>query len=273
MKIYLINLDTAPERLAFVDGQLSRLNLDYQRVAALTPQTIPERLRLRFHEQAADLLLPGEIACFASHLRIAELLLDSPEPHCLVLEDDVEFECAADELRDLERLSARFDILHLSRSSERPALLLDTVRDRRVLRYLDLPYGTGAYFLTRNGAKKLLRHALGVAIPFDIFLRREAFLHLDIASIAPSPVPQDRFGASGIDEQSERGAKAQRKQRRRSFYESTERAAALRRTLRMVRSVGALNYARMRLARFAMKATGRHHRRTEPLVLGEHALD
>jgi GR25 family glycosyltransferase involved in LPS biosynthesis len=76
-----INLDRSPERAAFMQAQLERLGLHWvQRLAATDAQ-------------AAALppgcpLLPGEYACFLSHLRAVET---APEDgFMLVLEDDTE---------------------------------------------------------------------------------------------------------------------------------------------------------------------------------------
>lgn len=45
----------------------------------------------RRREFAVD-LLPTELACLESHLRCLRLFLDSPQSHCVVLEDDASFE-------------------------------------------------------------------------------------------------------------------------------------------------------------------------------------
>ncbi|TWO70579.1 glycosyltransferase family 25 protein [Caenimonas sedimenti] len=78
---YYINLDRSPDRAAFMQEQLARLGLHgMQRHVAIdgAQSALPPGCTL----------LPGEYACFLSHLRVLEQA--PPESVTLVLEDDVE---------------------------------------------------------------------------------------------------------------------------------------------------------------------------------------
>jgi glycosyl transferase, family 25 len=114
MEIYLINLDRDTERLAWMDAQLASRGLGYERVQALTPHSIPEQIAQRFTPKALEVLLANNITCFSSHLAVAEKLLASEHSYCLVLEDDVEILCSADELCALGANCTDFDILKLN---------------------------------------------------------------------------------------------------------------------------------------------------------------
>jgi GR25 family glycosyltransferase involved in LPS biosynthesis len=77
-----INLDRCPERAAFMEAQLARLGLGQAivRHAAVDGAQLPPA--------PASPLLPGERACFLSHLQVLERA--APEGFTLVLEDDAE---------------------------------------------------------------------------------------------------------------------------------------------------------------------------------------
>jgi GR25 family glycosyltransferase involved in LPS biosynthesis len=250
VKIYVINLDGYPERLNWIDAQLSARGLSYERFAAFTPDTIPATIRARFHERALDALLPNNIASFSSHLGVAERLLASQEQACLVLEDDVELLCSAEELRAIAARSGRFDILKLNDWPKSPTLEVDRAGGFRIVRYLQVPRGAGSYFLTRRGAERLLAQAVSLAISTDNFIRAEAYLHLDIAGVVPPPIPQDRFGASSIDPTRLRG----KSRNRRYFYGAQSKAGVVTRFARMTRQLGPQNLLRLQIAQIAMKA-------------------
>jgi len=252
LKIYLINLDRDPERLSWMDRQLLARGLDYERFPAMTPETVPDRIARRFHERARDVLLPNNIACFASHLAVAERLIASEEPFCLVLEDDVEIVGSGDELRAIGAKCGAYDMLKLNDWPKTPTLEVDNAGAFHIVRYLQVPRGTGSYFLTRQGAQKLLERAVRLAISTDNFIRAEAYLHLDIAGVTPPPIPQDRFGTSSLDPAKLRG----KARNRRYFYDAQSPTGAWTRAIQMVRQIGAANVARLQMARVVMKARG-----------------
>jgi GR25 family glycosyltransferase involved in LPS biosynthesis len=78
---YFINLDRAPDRAAFMRSQLERVGLQgVQRVTAVDGAALAP--------PPGCPLLPGEYACFLSHLRVLEQAPGGG--HTLVLEDDAE---------------------------------------------------------------------------------------------------------------------------------------------------------------------------------------
>jgi glycosyl transferase family 25 len=250
VKIYVINLDCNPERLDWIDGQLRRRGLDYERFAAFTHETIPPTIRVRFHARALEALLPNNIASFSSHLGVAERLLASQEPACLVLEDDVELLCSAEELHAIADRGGRFDMVKLNDWPKSATLEVGRAGGFRLVRYLQVPRGAGSYFLTRRGAERLLAHAVGLAISTDNFIRAEAYLHLDIVGVVPPPMPQDRFGVSSIDPTRLRG----KSRNRGYFYAAQSKAGVLTRFARMMGQLGAHNLLRLQIAQLLMKA-------------------
>lgn len=249
--IYLINLDRDAERLKWMAGQLESLGFPYERFSAFTPATVPDRLAARFHRRALDVIMPADIACFASHLGVAERLLESDHPYCLVLEDDVEIECSADELQALGETCRDFDILKLNMWPKGPTLQIDEAARFRIVRYFQVPQGTGSFFLTRRGAEGLLKRAEQVAIPVDGFLRREAYSTFDIAGVLPPPIPQDRFGPSSLDPENIRA-----KRPRRYFHGSRGEFRWLRQVFGRIQTLGVRATVRLWLTSLRMHAKG-----------------
>jgi glycosyl transferase, family 25 len=252
MKIYLINLDRDTERLTWMDAQLGSRELCYERIQALTPHNIPRQIAQRFTLRALEVLLPNNIACFSSHLAVAEKLLASEDRYCLVLEDDVEILCSADELRALGAKCTDFDILKLNDWPKCPTLEVGVTEGHRVIRYLQVPRGTGSYFLSRTGAEKLLTRAVGLAISTDNFLRAEAYRHLDIGGVVPPPIPQDRFGTSSLDPAKLRG----KARNRRYYYAGQNSTSAIAQMVGCARKTGLTNFVRLWAARLRMKLNG-----------------
>ena len=84
LKIYLINLDRSPGRLAHMDRQLRDLELSYERVSAVDGSALPE------HSVAGwGRLSPTQIGCFLSQRRVWEMIADGDDPYAIILEDDI----------------------------------------------------------------------------------------------------------------------------------------------------------------------------------------
>jgi len=74
-------------------GQMERLGLSFRFFDAYRPETLPQSLRGQFFDDRGkpheDILFPGEIGCYASHLAVLQLLAEGQvEGPVLVLEDD-----------------------------------------------------------------------------------------------------------------------------------------------------------------------------------------
>ncbi len=252
MKIFLINLDRDVKRLRWMETQLNAHNLQYERFRALTPDTIPEHIAQRFHKRAGEILLPNNIACFSSHLAVAEKLLSSHEPYCLVLEDDVEIMCSSEELKVIGTNCRLFDMLKLNDWAKTPTLEIGIAGSYKIVRYHHVPRGTGAYFLSRRGAAKFLHRAVQLAISTDNFIRAEAYVHLNIAGVMPPPILQDRFGTSSLDPKALRDKARNRKY----FYDAPQKGGPVVREFQLASEIGVINYVRLQLATIIMKSKG-----------------
>jgi 23S rRNA (guanosine2251-2'-O)-methyltransferase len=82
--VYLINLDTDEDRLAFVGAQLRELNIEYNRFSAIRGANLPEWLVPYFG--SASPLTVGEIGCYASHLQLMRIVAEQACPFVLILD-------------------------------------------------------------------------------------------------------------------------------------------------------------------------------------------
>jgi glycosyl transferase family 25 len=190
--IIVINLDRDVDRLEHMRGALSRVGLSFVRFAAIDGADVPVRLRSYFDGRS---LTRGEIGCYASHLHGH---LPSP---LLVLEDDVELSPALPALLRhlLAALPEGWDIVRLSYPTKRATLrVAQLLWSFELVRYSHVPTSTGAYLLSRSGARKFLARRTR-ALPVDQDLRRVWTWGLDTYGVSPPPVKNDCLATSTID--------------------------------------------------------------------------
>lgn len=194
-RIYLINLDRAPERLAFMAAQLERLNLPFTRFPAVDGRAAglarqPERPWYRS-------LSPGERGCYESHRAIWSDMVARQIPRALVIEDDVELGAQLPMvLRDIAGYD--FDFIRLACIRSQPNRLVrrsDTVEIVENTRF-SKNSGTGAYAVTLRGARRMLRRAEPPLFPIDNYMDRAWTHGARSLQVSPLCVTQTaRFGS------------------------------------------------------------------------------
>lgn len=220
--VIVINLDRDTERLAFMRDQLGRLHIEFERFAALRGDAVPEALRAYFPRGTP--LTVGEIGCYASHLAIMQRVADGALPSpMLVLEDDVAL--PHDIARTIERLLAAlpagWDIVRLSYPSKRVMQNVAPLGAVDLVRYTHVPVSTGAYLISRAGARKFLARRPR-DLPIDQDLRRVWAWRLTTFGVSPPPIRADAFGGSSIDAIAPRSADARRKSDERRLRRARE---------------------------------------------------
>ena len=186
-RVYLINLDRHPDRLAHMREQLGRIA--FERIAAVDGETLPATTRglSRF-----------ERACLASHQNAWRLFLNSPDAHACFLEDDLHL------WPDFPSLVQNFAWI----PSDAHAVKLDTyfqkvklgdrrsaLGDRDVARLFTRHESSAAYLLTRAGAARYLELTASPIFPADysLFPRNPRRLGLRIYQLTPAVAIQDHL--------------------------------------------------------------------------------
>jgi glycosyl transferase family 25 len=194
--VYLINLPRDRERGEQMRRQIDALQLETRRVDAVYGRDLdaaqrdalysPTLNRARFHKP----LSPGEIGCYASHLRVWELMQHDGAPLALVLEDDVVLGAELPALLDaVARLPADWDMIKLVGRERESVSARRLLLDRWALvRYRRAPSLTGAYLLSREGARRLAASRRPFYRPVDVDLRFWWENDLRLYGLLPYPV-------------------------------------------------------------------------------------
>jgi glycosyl transferase family 25 len=165
MKLYLINLDRRPDRLAAMAEEGRKAGLSFTRIAAVDGQAPAAHTPMQRWFAASGPLGPlptGDRCCTLSHRQAWEALLESGEAYAAVLEDDVRLlPGAAALLADAAWIPADADLIKLEHFGPQSQKVL--VRDERPLtgglslaRLASKHTGAAAYILSRRAAQALL---------------------------------------------------------------------------------------------------------------------
>ncbi|WP_439273530.1 glycosyltransferase family 25 protein [Pseudochrobactrum sp. HB0163] len=176
MAIFVINLERRPERLAHIGRQLRGLGLGFTRVDAV------DGIRLAAEEREKYKVDPNwprpsdaEFACFMSHRKCWQQLLQSGEKYAVVMEDDVVISPSAEKFLagfdwvppSIELL--RFETGNIKANYKRWGAF--PVLGRSVYELASFHFGTGAYLISRKLAGRLLALSDNyIPVPIDHFL-------------------------------------------------------------------------------------------------------
>src|SRR5450631_992879 len=90
LRAFYINRDCDHDRRSHIESQLINVGMLGERTPAVDGLDVPDELRHYFFssEQKTTPLTPGEVGCYASHLKTLALIGKSGLKCALVLEDD-----------------------------------------------------------------------------------------------------------------------------------------------------------------------------------------
>ncbi|WP_457938833.1 glycosyltransferase family 25 protein [Mesorhizobium sp. 10J20-29] len=193
---YVINLDRASERLAYMQRQLDALSLPYERVDAIDGSQLMRPVA-GFDERGYQLLHgrkfnPGEVGCYLSHMQALRKFMDSGADHCLILEDDCLL--PPDLSSSIEKAIAAaddWDILRLSTVSSGRKFAFRSIGGGCSLAIsLTREKGSGAYVVSRRCAETFLRRLRPMRMAWDIAFDTEYLMGLRSVFLLPLPVNQ-----------------------------------------------------------------------------------
>ena len=187
MRVYVINLDRHPDRLAHMRDQLSEVG--FERVAAVdgikTPPTNKHLTRF-------------ESACLESHRDAWRLFLKGPDTHACFLEDDVHL------WPDFGKLAKEESWIPADAHSVKLDTYLQEVklgerrticRGRQLARLYTRHESSAAYVLSRAGAERYMELTAQPIFPTDysLFPKNPRRLGLRIYQLAPAVAVQDHL--------------------------------------------------------------------------------
>jgi glycosyl transferase, family 25 len=169
MKIYLINLDRHPQRLARMEKLLQ--GLSFQRIPAVDGRTVPgPEWRHPSRQPDRESLSRYEKACTMSHQLAWREFLAGSENYACILEDDLHF--SPDFPRFIQNeswLPPGCDLIKIETSGEKVVILPQAEKclDRSAAILLSNHFGGGGYILSRKGAAQLLQRSEVMDVPCD----------------------------------------------------------------------------------------------------------
>ena len=174
---YLINLKQSTDRLMTMQGFLSQFGVDYERVEAVDAKVLPDEIyatvtapNIEYPHQ----LRPGEIACFLSHRKCWQKLIESDKDWGLILEDHCHFSPLAGRyLTSTEWIPAGCEIIqiHLSDKAFYSSQRIDLEDGNALLNVVSSPARrSSAYFISRYAAQIALEESKEIACPLDNFI-------------------------------------------------------------------------------------------------------
>jgi len=164
MRLYLINLDRRPDRLAVMASQAETLGLGLTRIPAVDARAADPAALDRWFAPSGPLgeIPRGDKACFLSHRRAWEAFLATDDAHAVVLEDDVRLSPVAGALLASDAwVPAGIGLVKLEHYGPRGQRVLLTDfrqagKDFKLARMLSRHTGAAAYLIARPAAELLL---------------------------------------------------------------------------------------------------------------------
>lgn len=199
---FYINRDCDNERRASIEQQLKGASIVPHRITGVDALAVPDELRDYFFEgdKLISPLNPGEVGCYASHLRALATIIERDLDYGLVLEDDALVPTNMKEIaRDLfAHLPLGWDVVHLCGDARRAVKPITQLADDRMLvRYSRIPSGAFGYLVSRAGAAKLLK-PMKRFWPYDTDLRRPWLFNLQVYGVDPKVIKHGGTAASVI---------------------------------------------------------------------------
>lgn len=159
MRALVINLAAATTRMRFQATQMATLRLEWERMEAVTPETLPAPFHDARWRRWERPMRATEIAVLASHCAAWERVRMANAPH-LIIEDDALL--ASGTLGLLQEIEDETGLDHVTLEARSRKKLVGRAHSNLPIRrlYQDRT-GAAAYVLWPSGAEKLLSHATG----------------------------------------------------------------------------------------------------------------
>lgn len=205
MKVYVINLARRPERMRYMQEQLAKAGVAYERVDAVDGARLSrsecKSLARHFRWWCARGYMPraGEIGCAMSHRSVWRKMKDAEDRAFCVLEDDVSVsERFAEMLDKAESFAAR--------SASPVAILLTPFCAEPQGGLAEGCFGriswaalAGGYVLNREAARRFLSATERLDSPIDEWARWAKRGGVQLYAAIPSVCSQSEYGSEPFD--------------------------------------------------------------------------
>lgn len=205
IKAFIIHLERATDRNAHVQTMLKELSLPGEVMQAvdsknLTPAEIAHYYQRHLHKPAYPFKLSGnEIACFLSHRKCWQAIIDQNLDAALILEDDtklnVEFN---DRLREITEILKLGDFIRLPfRSNKEFGTTVTKTQNMTLIQPKPIGLGMVAQIVTQDAAHQLLRVTQKFDRPVDTTLQMSWITGLHPLSAYPVLISEHSANLGG----------------------------------------------------------------------------
>ena len=200
---YVINMESATDRMAHIDAGLARAQISYIRQPGVMGMKLPyssenfsDRSYKYWHGRC---WAPRELGCYLSHIQCLCNFLETDAPYALILEDDVKL---TDNIRDILKNA-------IEHASDWNMLRLSTVNNGKwwPVRKLGLQSlaicltreeGSGGYLVDRKAAACMVEKLLPMRLEWGISFDLERLLGFKTLAVYPLPIRQSNDFAKQI---------------------------------------------------------------------------
>lgn len=185
VRTYLINLDGSQERFDTSRVQLEQAGIAFTRVSAVDGRGSDPRAHPSYNERRALAFMGrnisgGEMGCYLSHLKAAQMFLDTGEKYAMVLEDDMGFpadlaQTTTEIVNWLEKSGQYWDLINIGTDGMKrhsPLHGFSSAEQTHMLtRAHYFPMTTGGLIWSRAGAQNFVSSQNLIFAPVDNYLR------------------------------------------------------------------------------------------------------
>ena len=175
MPIYIINLESRPDRKLRMENELTKHQLRGHFIKAVNGKDVDINKQTYDQQDYFRKMRTGEIGCYLSHLKCWDLILQSGKPYGMVLEDDTVFidnfkEIFINAMNDIKDLE--WDYIAIGRNCNKKIFDEDCQSGKRINDIMFYPnfigYATFAYVIKTEAIEKLLKTTYPISKPIDV---------------------------------------------------------------------------------------------------------
>lgn len=208
---FIINLARSESRLKKMTAALADMNIEFRRIEAVDGEFLGASEVASFYDSNhTDVyykhLNNGEIACYLSHRKAWQIMVDEQLPFAVILEDDITLtDGLVHVMETVSQLPTDWDYIKLAEQPvKRKAVDSQEFASLQRVIYNKLPARTCAQVVSLAGAHKLLNHSQRIFRPIDIDLQYWWEKELRVFGLIPYVAMPDMTVNSEIDTRQQR---------------------------------------------------------------------
>lgn len=193
---YVINMDSATERMAHMDAELKRVAIPYIRQPGVVGMELPYPNE-NFSDWSYKYLhgrrwAPRELGCYLSHIQCLRNFLQTDASYALILEDDVKLDDNIKGILEsaIEHASG-WNMLRLSSVNHGKWWPVRKIGSYSLSVCLTREKGAGGYLVDRKAAACMVKKLLPMRLAWDIAFDLEWLQGFKTLGIYPLPVRQN----------------------------------------------------------------------------------